>query len=381
MALSAFFSIFLFLSSAQADNQEARQKEIRQNLEEKKKLLLETEIKRKGVLGTLSHITRRLNKVSHDIGRVEGEVASSRKTISKIAKQLLDLRRKKSKDGLLLKKRLRALYKLGLGGYAKVLLSSSSGQELARNIRFLQIVIQRNAELLKSYTNSIFQVSKTQRRMKKHVKKFMEKKLVLEKHQRDYSEQKSQQVALLRQINGDRERHLQAIKEWRQAGIQLEKKLVKLGRGKSILSDISRGTFLEYRGKLPRPVSGPVVQGYGYTKNKRFNTQILHKGMFFAAQIGSRVSAMFWGTVVFSGWLNGFGHTIILDHGEHYYSLYSHNSALLRSRGEKVESGDEIALSGDTASLRGPGLYVEIRQFSKSLDPARWLDLNRSKSL
>jgi septal ring factor EnvC (AmiA/AmiB activator) len=64
---------------------------------------------------------------------------------------------------------------------------------------------------------------------------------------------------------------------------------------------------------------------------------------------------------------------LIIDHGEGYYTIFGHASALLRQVGEDVRTGETVALVGDTGSLRGPCLYFEIRHRGKPLDPLDWL--------
>ena len=91
------------------------------------------------------------------------------------------------------------------------------------------------------------------------------------------------------------------------------------------------------------------------------------------------MTAVYPGSIAYAGWLNGYGETIIIDHGDHYYSLYAHNYKLLKAVGEKTAAGEKIGESGDTGSLRGAGLYFELRHFSESLDPSQWLDLPRAK--
>jgi septal ring factor EnvC (AmiA/AmiB activator) len=64
---------------------------------------------------------------------------------------------------------------------------------------------------------------------------------------------------------------------------------------------------------------------------------------------------------------------IIIDHGEHYYSLSAHASELLKKVNDVVSAGETIAHAGDTNSLKGAGLYFEIRHHGKPQDPLAWL--------
>ena len=65
---------------------------------------------------------------------------------------------------------------------------------------------------------------------------------------------------------------------------------------------------------------------------------------------------------------------IIIDHGENYYTVYSHADEVFKEKGDAVESGEVIATVGDTASMAGPVLYFEIRHHGKPLDPLLWLE-------
>ena len=110
---------------------------------------------------------------------------------------------------------------------------------------------------------------------------------------------------------------------------------------------------------------------------KSFFDEILPISISGIASAVSLIGNIFFGKVAFAGWIDGYGQTIIIDHGDHYYSLYAHNSLLQKKTGDEVAGGETIAQSGDTASLHGPGLYMEIRHFSESLDPLPWLDLSK----
>ena len=54
-------------------------------------------------------------------------------------------------------------------------------------------------------------------------------------------------------------------------------------------------------------------------------------------------------------------------------TLYGHNQALLKDVGERVNTGDSIALSGDSGGQAVPALYFEIRKDGKPVNPANWI--------
>ena len=85
------------------------------------------------------------------------------------------------------------------------------------------------------------------------------------------------------------------------------------------------------------------------------------------------IQAIYDGEAVFASWFQGYGTLLILSHPHNVYSLYGHLSEIKVSEGDKVRRGDEVAFVGDTGSLTGPGLYFEIREEGKPVDPEQWL--------
>ena len=72
-------------------------------------------------------------------------------------------------------------------------------------------------------------------------------------------------------------------------------------------------------------------------------------------------------------WLEGYGRTIIINHGSGYYTVYAHLSEVLVGERQGVAPGEVIARVGETGSLEGPKLHFEIRDKADALDPMMWL--------
>lgn len=70
---------------------------------------------------------------------------------------------------------------------------------------------------------------------------------------------------------------------------------------------------------------------------------------------------------------NGYGYYIILDHGEGLTTLYGRCSLLLVQVGQRVETGNVIALSGSTGRSTGPHLHFEVRLDGERRDPREYL--------
>lgn len=125
--------------------------------------------------------------------------------------------------------------------------------------------------------------------------------------------------------------------------------------------------FGELKGRLPRPLDGKLLLGFGQTHLGRASA-----GVRIEATRGAKVRAVARGRVAFSDWLRGYGLLLILDHGDGYMSLYGRCESLLASEGEWVEAGVPVALAGDSGGASEVALYFELRHGGQALDPAGW---------
>lgn len=113
---------------------------------------------------------------------------------------------------------------------------------------------------------------------------------------------------------------------------------------------------------------GVVSSEYG----KRWGRK--HQGIDIAADVGDPVFASANGEVLFaSDTLRGYGNVVILRHDQRTTTLYAHNSALLVRKGQRVRTGQKIALVGSTGRSTGPHVHFEIRGSKGPVNPRKVL--------
>lgn len=113
------------------------------------------------------------------------------------------------------------------------------------------------------------------------------------------------------------------------------------------------------------PVKGTVSQGFETAS---------HPWIDITAPANSTVNAVLDGTVVFSGWDDFYGNTIIIQHHNNIISLYRNNSRLLKTTGDKITAGTPIAMVGSTGSLSsGEHLHFELWYKGEAVDPAKYI--------
>lgn len=121
------------------------------------------------------------------------------------------------------------------------------------------------------------------------------------------------------------------------------------------------------------PARGRITSSFGQRRDPFGKTKKFHCGIDISLDPGTPIHAAADGTVIFSGWKDGYGNMVVLKHENGYITVYAHNSANEVHEGEAVRRGQQIALSGMTGLVTGAHLHFEIRKYLTPLNPLRML--------
>lgn len=126
-------------------------------------------------------------------------------------------------------------------------------------------------------------------------------------------------------------------------------------------------------GQFMWPCNGPITSYYGWRTHPIFGTTKYHSGMDIAVDSGTPIHAADSGTIVYSGWLGGYGNCVMIDHGGGLVTLYAHNSALNVGEGQYVSKGAVVAYAGSTGYSTGPHCHFEVRLHGELTEPLNYL--------
>ena len=327
----------------------------------------------RNLLTELENIDIRMQDHHEKLRVLQGRMTAQQDLIAVKEKELAKVNAEKHIVQLHLQKRLSAYYKMGRIGLINVAFSTHSFPELLSFHDSFQTLIRYDQNLMQTYRQSIGELEKTKEAL------ILEKTLLQEFiHQEEEAQQqvdatKQEKENLLARIRTQKKLHELAITEMEKAGKTLSSHINVMEKKEELLDQ----GFLLNKGKLLPPVSGTLVTLFNQEKTNKMGITGKSKGIAITAPNGTRVKAIFAGTILFSGYLKGYGNTIIVDHGYQYYSIISRVEQLLKNKGDQVKTGEGIAIMGDTATLIDEGLYVEIRHGNTSLDPLQWLDTTK----
>jgi murein DD-endopeptidase MepM/ murein hydrolase activator NlpD len=114
------------------------------------------------------------------------------------------------------------------------------------------------------------------------------------------------------------------------------------------------------------PVSGPITSGFGWRWGR------MHEGIDIGAACGTPIRAAASGTIVYAGWMDGYGNLIVIDHGGGLATAYGHQSALYVGGGS-VSQGQTIGAVGSTGHSTGCHLHFEVRVNGTPVNPLNYL--------
>lgn len=122
------------------------------------------------------------------------------------------------------------------------------------------------------------------------------------------------------------------------------------------------------------PVEQPVISSrYGYRLDPISGRRQMHRGLDFAGEQGSRITAVADGIVTWSGRNGGYGNLVELEHGNGFRTRYAHVESLLVPLGAYVRKGQVIATMGSSGRSTGTHLHLEVRRHGSALDPQQYL--------
>ncbi|SEF60142.1 Septal ring factor EnvC, activator of murein hydrolases AmiA and AmiB [Caloramator fervidus] len=375
IALFLTFILFFTTFTVKADEltkKKQQLKEVKSNIENLKDKIDDIKDEKQEVMKKIKEYESKVTKIQNEIDDINYQISQKKEEIKKTNKELEKAVEEFESEKDLYGKRLRALYMEGNIGYLDVLLASESFSDFISNYELFNRIIDYDKNLLKE--------------MKKKQEEIKAKKEALERQQMTLlalqKEQMSKKYELSQAVEEQRgyykklqenqnelerllDEELQESKRLEAQIKQLQAELAKRSGGSRVYSGSKTGIIkVSDIGYVPR-----VTSYFGYRFHPILQKWKMHTGIDIAVPTGTPIYAMSDGEVIIAQYLNGYGYTVVIDHGGGVTSLYAHLSRILVYEGQKVEKGDMIAKSGSTGYSTGPHLHFEVRINGEPVNP------------
>ncbi len=371
-------------ASAQSDLDESRRRleEIRAERDrlERQRERLQGQVH--DVNDEIKHLEPQRESTQRIVSEIERQIGGLASQLDRSSAELILAQDNLAERRAVLQRRLVDIYKRGPLHTFQVLLAAESFGDLLSRYKYLYLTSEQDRTLVED-------VEKLRNRVVQQRNNILDVRgeLARRREEREaefsrYSElatQRARRLQSLRRSARSTERRLSQLQkdESRLNGLlaSLERsRRDELARGALRGAVAAPGTITTADlGKLDWPVEGAIVYRFGRDTLPSGGI-IRWNGVGIAAGVGTPVRAVEAGKVRLVGQFGTYGLTIVLEHGNGYYSVYSHLESAGVKLGASVQKGREIGTVGGQNSDYGPHLHFEIRGENQlALDPTSWL--------
>lgn len=339
---------------------------------------------------SIGKVQKEIASLNHQRSNLHGEVRNSEQAINKLQKKLEDLNTDMSEEKEALSKLraesatheqqrksqqamlagyVRSAYINGREEYLKLLLSQQNPGDAVRLSSYYRYFTEARTRAISNYTSLLQQITTAETSIADTTARLTQQQNELQEQRNQLTEQQSKRQELLAKLDTDLTDRSKKLNSLEQQRVEMQLLMGELTK-KSKATAPSNEKFAAARGKLPWPVSGKVLHDFG----SRYQLgDLTYEGIEVAAQAGTEVKAVHQGRVVYADWFGSQGLLLIIDHGDGFMSLYSHNRQLYQKLGAYVQRGEVLASVGNTGGQSQNSLYFEIRREGKAENPVLWL--------
>lgn len=370
-ALNLALSLLISLSvteTALADDLEDQLADLQRQAEEQQAKTNEASAKVESVSERLRQIQEELRVATAEYKEVKGQLDSVEDKISDntelLQKTEADLKVKNKK----LQQRVRDIYINGQISYVDVLFGAKDFADLMTRMDVLKRIIKHDYDLIMKVREEKATVENTRAQLEKD--KAEAEVLVADAQAKKakVEDKESEQQVLLDQAIYDRDTSERMYEEIMAASQEVANMIRRSHMSSAGYSGAPAGA-----GGMIWPISGPITSEFGWRTHPIFGTARFHSGLDIGGDYGMPIYAAASGTVIYAGWISGYGNAVIIDHGGGVTTLYGHNDSLNVSEGENVAQGQVIAMCGSTGNSTGPHCHFEVRENGEPVSPYGYL--------
>lgn len=330
----------------------------------------------------LANVERRLSASRSVLTEVEFQSDATSEQIRETTRSLIQSKDRLAESQAVLYRRLRDIYKMGPLQTVQVLIGARSFTDLLNRYRYLQRIASFDRGLVERVTELESDLAEQNDDLQDRMR-------LLGTLRQD----RLTEVVQLRSVESERQT---ALRQYRSREQSTTSRLSDLaadeGRMTSLIDDLEerrreleaarrRAGGAEIRpedaGSLEWPLEGDLIYRFG--RDERPNGTVLRwNGIGVAAPTGTPVRAVKAGTVVLAGPFAGYGLTVMLSHGNGFYTLYLYLEDLGVVEGRDVTLGQVVGTVGGKDTPEGPHLEFQIRAprdggSPQAQDPLQWL--------
>ena len=387
------FSLFILLSVISGQTEKIEKDiqyhnselgRLRKEIANYERKIKNTSDREKSEIERLNEIDEEISLVRNLIYRLRREEKIKEKSITQAE---VTIEKKESEHTSLVNryaKRVTHTYKKGRLSDLEKLLDAKSWRQAVYRAKYIKIISEHDRSLADEIRRNLVEIEAKQTVLERELTDI--RKIDIEKLSRKKWLEQRRRVRNkeLGNLKRDRQKMSVALNQRKKAAQQMESiisrlerervaRIAELERRRKEMELLGSVPFKELKGKLPWPIEGKVISRFGTYQNPNLKTVTENTGIDIHGSEGTEVRSIYDGIVTTVTYIRGYGNTVILDHGDGFYSVYTHVMDVEVEENSYVNARDIIAHVGDSGSLEGTKLHFEIWGNKDKLNPELWL--------
>jgi len=367
-------------NKTRAEQAEAQKKlsDIRSKMEALAKEQAETAAKRDSATAELAKQANAVAAAAKAVRDTDAQLAAKQKDLDGLEAQRGELQKNLEGQRAAIAELLRATYALGRGSDLRLLMGDDDVARIAQALAYSKYFQEDRVARVQKLMGDLAKLQDLETQITAEKQALQASRAERETQARTLEQQRASQARLVADTDAqykDQGAKLAALKQNEASLNQLVDKLQKAieeaaREAERAAAKANAGStapppgkgLVNIRGNLPWPATG-AVNTYG-------------NGVLIKAPGGSEVRAVSSGKVVYAAFLRGYGMLVILSHGNGWLSMYGNNETLLHGVGDQVSAGEAVGTATAPTGVN-TGVYFELRQNNKPVDPRTWLSQRR----
>lgn len=361
LVLVLMLSVFSLLPAGNVEIQKRRLKYVQQMIEEKLAELSETQQNREDVKHQLTIYRQRTEKFMTMIQNLTAKE-------NELVMQIIDrTNRRDIIENELAELTKHCNHKVECF-YANILVETDPSKRAIKE-KYLPLIINAGSNKIDLQRSLLTETEESLEQDRIERRTIESERSVRELSSRSLQREISNLYSLVESITAQEQAHLAKVQQLERNRIALETLI------EQIQSEKEKFSFKFTNDKLLWPVNGQVESKFGEAYDETTKLTLINNGITITADEQQQVKAVDFGKVVFAESFRSYGRMIVIDHLNGYFSLYAGNSSLLAAKGDDVDLGEPIAVTGKNNSSEDKySLHFEIRRRSKAVDPLLYLE-------
>ena len=367
VALIFILTIIMPVYADEISEKQQQLEEVSRQIEAQNQKLSSVKKQEKSIMGQVQKLEKDMQKTESDLEYISGRVDFLQSSLAVTQDEIGILEAELEKQNEILNQRLVFIYEEGDISYLEVLLGAEDMQDFLIRYDLLNRILQQDRGLIAAVQEKKEALSSKKSTLENQKAELKENQQSKKEKQKQLDEQIDEKKVILSDVQKEKKAYQKALQELEESSRQLEAMIQQM-QSSGEPDKAGTGTF-----SWPVPGYKTITSDYGMRYHPILKVNKLHTGFDIGVPAGVNILAADSGTVIYSGWMGGYGQVVVIDHGSGLSTLYAHQSTILASKGAAVNKGQVIGKVGSTGWSTGPHLHFEVRKNGTPVNPHSYI--------